>query len=74
MNERDLHEIASALVSLADKLDDNGLTRQLSKMPVAERLELARRIDEINARYQRNSASLPDFMITAGSDVTGAHS
>jgi len=69
MNERDLHEIASALVKLANLPDEDGLTGQLSKLPIAARLELAHRIDEINARYHRNQASLPDLVITSDSNT-----
>lgn len=44
----------------------------LNQMPFQERLQIAKKMDELNAEHRKADTSLPDLIITSENDTSGA--
>lgn len=69
MNDKQIAAKAEVLTARAEKGDTDALASELNDMSMRDRLAVASKMDQINARHRAKDSSLPDIQITNDDEV-----
>lgn len=71
MDAQQIHDQAEAAVKKAEAGDSNALAEQLNSMSPADRLAVAKEVQELNKRDRQDDDSLPKIQIATDRDACG---